>query len=149
MLGSPFSIHNDVLCAVPEDAASADRLVEEIKRRAKYAQMQCALRAQPRQTVVYLFVHCVDPVLYRQQCLHSCIGSIACAPKRALQYLRRPHRIAIQSRNYPEANALYTKALSVQPSAILHANRSLVRLSLNQAVEALEDANAAIGEART
>jgi len=82
------NVHNDVLQANPTDDASKERLIEEIKNRAK--------------------------------------GSLA-------------------SKNYPEAVALYSKAIELRPNdAILFANRSLCNLSMSKPQEALSDADKAV-----
>lgn len=82
-----FGLHSDVLSAEPSTPDECERLVDEIKNRAK---------------------------------------------------------AMIKTGNYPQAEALYTKAITVLPSAILFANRSLVRLNLSKPADALADANEAI-----
>jgi len=87
----PGGYNNDVLNAQPSTAESREKLVEELKERAK--------------------------------------GSIG-------------------SRNYPGAVELYTKAIEVvvdndAAKAILHANRSMCHMNMNNAELALADANAA------
>lgn len=85
-----------------------------------------------------------------------CIGS-ACAVVVQLLVLMgcgvgdvvRGRRAMIKTGNYPQAEALYTKAITVLPSAILFANRSLVRLNLSKPADALADANEAIGREKT
>lgn len=71
--------------------------------------------------------------------------------------LKNRAKVGIQSRNYPTAEALYTKAIKVvnidkvksptvqeeKDAAILYSNRSLARLHMNQVDKALEDAQQA------
>ena len=58
----------------------------------------------------------------------------------------------ITVKNYPEAVRLYAKAIEVNPSAdteglsILYANRSMCQLGLNEASEALADADASLAK---
>lgn len=86
-------MHSDVLSATPEDDASKERLVEELKSRAK---------------------------------------------------------VSVGQKNWPEAEALYTKAIEVNPApgtsaaAALHGNRSMARFSMGNFAQALEDANEAV-----
>jgi tetratricopeptide (TPR) repeat protein len=84
-IGGP---HSDVLNANPTDQAAKDRLVDEIKTRAK--------------------------------------GSLT-------------------TKNYPEAVALYSKAIELRPDdAILFANRSMCQLGMSKSSDALDDAEKAI-----
>jgi tetratricopeptide (TPR) repeat protein len=81
-------LHSDVLNANPSDQATKDRLIDEIKTRAK--------------------------------------GSLS-------------------TKNYPEAVALYSKAIELRPDdAILFANRSMCQLGMSKSHEALCDAEKAI-----
>ena len=76
--------------------------------------------------------------------------------KRGLvEELKRRAKSSMSNRNYPEAIALYTKAIEVCPTedknalAILYANRSLANLSMNANTAALEDANQSIATDET
>lgn len=81
-------IHSDVLKANPTDQDAKDRLVEELKNRAK--------------------------------------GSLT-------------------TKNYPEAIALYSKAIELRPEdAILYSNRSMCHLGMSNASQSLEDAEKAV-----
>ena len=71
--------------------------------------------------------------------------------KRGLvEELKRRAKSSMSNRNFPEAVALYTKAIEVCPSedknalAILYANRSLANLSMSANTAALDDANQSI-----
>lgn len=71
--------------------------------------------------------------------------------------LKNRAKVGVQSRNFPTAEALYTKAIQVmsldekdspsvqeeKDAAILHSNRSLAYLQMNQVDKALEDAKKA------
>jgi len=61
-----------------------------------------------------------------------------------VEELKNRARAAVGRKNWPEAEALYSKGLEVLPDAILYSNRSLVRLSLDKKDEALADADSAI-----
>lgn len=90
---SRFGMHSDVLSANPEDEAGQERLVEELKGRAK---------------------------------------------------------VSVGGKNWPEAEALYSKAIEVLPDnqfaamAALYGNRSMARCSMGSFQGALEDADAAV-----
>jgi len=86
---NPFaSLHRDVLDANPTDQAGKDKLLEELRDRAKGA---------------------------------------------------------ITSKQYPAADLLYTKAIEIMSEdATLYGNRSMVKLTLGQFKDALEDANKCI-----
>ena len=71
--------------------------------------------------------------------------------KRGLvEELKRRAKSSMSNRNFPEAIALYTKAIEVCPTedknalAILYANRSLANLSMSANIAALDDANQSI-----
>ena len=70
-----------------------------------------------------------------------------------IEECKRRAKSALASKNYPEAVALYGKAIDVCPKdapehanalAILHSNRSLAHLSMNKVKEAREDADRAV-----
>lgn len=85
----PSGVHGDVMGATPTTDEDKQRLVDEIKNRAK-----------------------------------SILGS---------------------TRNYKEAEGLYTKGIEVLPSdAVLYGNRSMCQLAMKLPVAALEDANKAL-----
>ena len=67
-----------------------------------------------------------------------------------VEELKRRAKSSMSNRNFPEAIALYTKAIEVCPTedknplAILYANRSLANLSMSANTAALNDANQSI-----
>jgi len=70
-----------------------------------------------------------------------------------IEECKRRAKSSLSAKNFPEAIALYTKAVEVCPKdkpehanalAILHSNRSLAYLSMNKIKEAREDADRAI-----
>ncbi|RYG96029.1 hypothetical protein EON65_55040 [archaeon] len=69
---------------------------------------------------------------------------------RLIEEIKNRAKGCITSKNYPEAVALYSKAIEVCPApdtaakAILYANRSMCNLSMSKAVEAVEDAKHAV-----
>lgn len=70
--------------------------------------------------------------------------------RRLIEEIKNRAKGCLPSKNYPEAVALYSKAIEVCPvadvaaKAILHANRSMCRLSMNLIDGAIEDAQEAI-----
>lgn len=58
--------------------------------------------------------------------------------------LRDRAKSSIGQKIYPAADALYSKAIEVSPDATLYANRSMVRLAMGKADEALADADKAV-----
>eukprot|EP00814_Leptocylindrus_danicus_P007432 CAMPEP_0116014414 /NCGR_PEP_ID=MMETSP0321-20121206/6261_1 /TAXON_ID=163516 /ORGANISM="Leptocylindrus danicus var. danicus, Strain B650" /LENGTH=441 /DNA_ID=CAMNT_0003484057 /DNA_START=59 /DNA_END=1384 /DNA_ORIENTATION=+ len=68
---------------------------------------------------------------------------------RLLEELKRRAKLAITSKNYPEAAVLYTKTIEITSdnkaeSAILHSNRSLCLIFQGKFAEAKEDAESAV-----
>ena len=77
--------------------------------------------------------------------------------KQALvEEIKRRGRATVGSKSYPDADALYAKGIEILSSivdedenakkdlAIMHSNRSLVRLQMGKVAEALEDADEAV-----
>lgn len=69
---------------------------------------------------------------------------------RLLEELKRRAKLAITSKNYPEAAVLYTKAIEIttgtvdQECAVLHSNRSLCLISQGKFSEAKDDAQSSV-----
>lgn len=65
-----------------------------------------------------------------------------------VEEIKNRAKSCISSRNYPEAIALYSKAISVSTdngqTAILYANRSMCQLNMSKTTEAINDASEAI-----
>ena len=61
-----------------------------------------------------------------------------------MEEIKSRGRVAISSGNYPLADALYSKAIELSPSAVLYSNRSLARMNLGKLDESISDSMLAV-----
>ena len=63
---------------------------------------------------------------------------------KVVEEIKSRGRVAISTGNYPLADALYSKAIELSPSAVLYSNRSLARMNLGKLDESISDSMCAV-----